>query len=284
MKKAVIIGCGPAGISASLYIKRAGIDVVVIGTEKTALMNAEFIENYYGFAKPISGIKLFKEGIAQAKRLGTHVINDEVTSIVGIDKFIVKTASNEEITANAIVLATGKTRLASKINGLAEFEGHGVSYCAICDAFFYKNKHVAVIGNGAYALSEARELLALANVTILTNGLASDIVKLSGINYSELEIEKVYGESKVKGILFKNKETLEVDGIFVAIGFASSLDFAKKLGIFTENNRIITNEKQETNLPGIYAAGDCATDINQIATAVSQGAIAGISVINFLRK
>ncbi len=284
MNQVIIIGCGPAGVSAALYTKRAGFATTIIGLSRTALFKAEKIENYYGFKEPVTGNQLFKDGIAQAKRLGCNVIEDEVISIANESNFKVKTATSGEFTGAAVILATGKQRFTPNIAGLKEFEGHGVSYCAICDAFFYRNKKVVVIGNGAYAISEAKELKAVADVTILTNGTASEEVKLSGIPYLCLEIENIYGENKVNGIGFKKGQTLAVDGVFVAIGSASSIDFAKKLGLFIENNCIVVDTKQQTNYPGIFAAGDCCTTLSQVCVAVAQGAVAGLSAVEFIRN
>ncbi|MBQ3067666.1 MAG: FAD-dependent oxidoreductase [Oscillospiraceae bacterium] len=284
MNQVIVIGCGPAGVSAALYTKRAGLATTIIGSNKTALFKAEKIENYYGFKEPVNGVQLFKEGIDQAKRLGCNVIEDEVISIANESNFKVKTATNGEFIGAAVILATGKQRFTPNIAGLREFEGRGVSYCAICDAFFYRNKKVAVIGNGAYAVSEAEELKAVADVTILTNGTASEEVKLSGIPYLDLEIENIYGEAKVNGIGFKDGQTLTVSGVFVAIGSASSIDFAKKLGLFVENNRIIVDAKQQTNYPGIFAAGDCCAALSQVCVAVAQGAVAGLSAVEFIRS
>lgn len=284
MNQVIIIGCGPAGVSAALYTKRAGFATTIIGLSRTALFKAEKIENYYGFKEPVTGDQLFKNGIAQAKRLGCNVIKDEVISITNESNFKVKTATSGEFTGAAVILATGKQRFTPNIAGFKEFEGHGVSYCAICDAFFYRNKKVVVIGNGAYAVSEAEELKAVADVTILTNGTASEDVKLSGIPYLDLEIENIYGENKVNGIGFKKGQTLAADGVFVAIGSASSIDFAKKLGLFIENNCIVVDAKQQTNYPGIFAAGDCCATLSQVCVAVAQGAVAGLSAVEFIRN
>ena len=142
MNQVIVIGCGPAGVSAALYTKRAGLATKIIGPNKTALFKAEKIENYYGFKEPVNGVQLFKEGIEQAKRLGCNVIEDEVISIANESNFKIKTATNGEFIGAAVILATGKQRFAPNIAGLKEFEGRGVSYCAICDAFFYRNKNI----------------------------------------------------------------------------------------------------------------------------------------------
>ncbi|MEE3397334.1 MAG: NAD(P)/FAD-dependent oxidoreductase, partial [Succiniclasticum sp.] len=142
----IIIGSGPAGISAALYAKRAGADVTVISRGSGALAKAEKIENYYGLAGPVTGAELEASGIAGAKRLGVNFIEDEVVGVSMNDDFtgLVVQTPNRTCEAKAVVLAAGSTRLAPKIPGLKELEGKGVSYCAICDAFFYRQKTVAV--------------------------------------------------------------------------------------------------------------------------------------------
>ena len=143
----IIIGAGPAGISASLYAKRAGTNVLVLYNENTSLSKAEKIENYYGFPGGITGEDLYENGIKQAKELGVEIKKKEVIQIENLgNTFNVKT--EEEIyETKAIILSTGNKKVRPNIKGIKEFEGKGVSYCAICDAFFYRNKNVAVIGN-----------------------------------------------------------------------------------------------------------------------------------------
>ena len=170
MSNVIIIGNGPAGVSASLYTARAGVETTIIGSGLGALGKAEKIENYYGFAEPVDAKELVAAGIAQAKRAGVSYIEDEVVGIGFGQKLMVstKTASYE---ADYVVLSTGASRSTPPIPGLRELEGHGVSYCAVCDAFFYRGKDVAVLGSGEYAMHEASELLpVVGSITVLTNG------------------------------------------------------------------------------------------------------------------
>ncbi|MEG1244188.1 MAG: FAD-dependent oxidoreductase, partial [Oscillospiraceae bacterium] len=158
MANVIIVGSGPAGVSASLYTARAGIETTIITTGYSALKKAEKIENYYGFDSPVSGSQLESMGINGAKRLGVNIIEKEVVGISFDDKLVVNTV-DKELKADGVIIATGSSRLTPKIKGITEFEGKGVSYCAVCDAFFYRGKNVAVIGNGEYAVHEALELL-----------------------------------------------------------------------------------------------------------------------------
>ncbi|MEG1994442.1 MAG: FAD-dependent oxidoreductase, partial [Oscillospiraceae bacterium] len=242
MAKVIIVGSGPAGVSASLYIKRGGIDVQIIGKDMGALAKAEKIENYYGFENGISGKDLIETGINQAKNLGVEVTNDEVVGISYDGDFIVKTKQSE-YKANALVMATGTSRKAPSIKGLAEFEGRGVSYCAVCDAFFYRKKDVAILGNGEYALNEANEIANVASiVTILTNGNEPD-TDFGKYSVVKTEISEITGDGKVEKVLLKDGTEVNVSGIFVAVGTASTSDLARKIGAFIENNKIIVNDK-----------------------------------------
>lgn len=143
----IIIGAGPAGISASLYAKRANLNVLVLHNDEASLKSAEKIENYYGFSGGISGKDLYENGIKQAQELGVEIKKFEVIQIENLgNNYNVKT-ENENYEAKSIILSTGNKKIKPEIKGIKEFEGRGVSYCAVCDAFFYRNKNVAVIGN-----------------------------------------------------------------------------------------------------------------------------------------
>lgn len=283
MKNIIIIGAGPAGISAALYTTRAGFDTTVIAIPGGGLYKAEKIENYYGFKEPISGKDLYESGIEGAKRLGVKFIRGEVVGMGFSDKFTVKTTDNE-FSADAVIIATGSKRNKPDIENLEKFEGKGVSYCAVCDAFFHKGKNVAVLGNAQYALCEANELINIANsVTLLTNGEEPKISD-ERLTVNKKKIKVLSGCNLLEKVIFEDGSELEVSGLFVALGTAGSADLARKMGILTEGNNIITDENGATNIPGIFSAGDCTGGLLQISKAVYDGANAGIAAINFLRK
>lgn len=285
----IIIGKGPAGITAGIYIKRANKNVLIIGKDGGALERAEKIENYYGVEK-ITGKELIQKGIKQAQTLGIEVVTDEVTGIgyvvEGQANYKVKTRNNEYLT-KTIILATGASRKRPNIRGIQEYEGKGVSYCAICDAFFYKNKDVAVLGEGDYAFAEASELLPVAkSVTLLTNGkepVENRSIEEEKLTINQREIVEFRGDTTIKEVHFSDATKLEIQGVFIAIGTASSGDLAKKLGAMVENNQIVVNEKMQTNVPALYACGDCTGGLLQISKAVHEGTIAGLEVIKFLK-
>ena len=166
----IIIGSGPAGISASLYTARANLKTLIISKGIGILQKVTKIDNYYGLETTLTGEELQEIGINQAKKLGVEFEEDEVLKIDYENSFIVETI-NSKYKAKSVIIATGTSRKTPKINGIKEYEGKGVSYCATCDAFFFRGKDVAVLGAKEYALHEAEELKRVANsVTILTNG------------------------------------------------------------------------------------------------------------------
>lgn len=282
--QAIIIGSGPAGISAALYLKRAGIDVTILAKDGGALLKTERIENYYGFDEPISGKELYCRGIAGAERLGCTIKKEEVFSVEYTGGFLVK-ASGGEYLADAVLLATGASRKAPNIAGLHALEGSGVSYCAVCDAFFYRQKDVAVLGSGEYAAHEAQILARTAgSVTILTNGEPFTGMLPHGAACDTRPIAEIEGKQRVTGVRFADGGKCEVSGVFVAVGVASSADLARKIGVQTEGSRIVADENGATNVPGLYAAGDCVGGLLQISTAVAEGAKAAMAMIRFLQK
>lgn len=284
MKDIIIIGSGPAGLSAALYARRAGMATTVIALDNGALEKAEKIENYFGLERPLSGRELIANGIEQAKRLGTELITDEVTDVQWDGDFTV-TAKNGVYRAKSVILTTGASRKKLKIKGLTEFEGKGVSYCAVCDAFFYRQKNVAVIGSGEYALHEVSELLpTCSSVTLFTNGSPLTATFPSSVKIIETPIAEIYGEEKVNGIRLIDNTEVQVSGVFIAIGTAAAADLARKLGVETNGTSIQVDEKMSTNVPGLFAAGDCIGGVLQVSVAVGEGAKAALSAIEFVRK
>lgn len=284
MYDVIIIGKGPAGISASLYIKRANLSVMVIGKSIGALEKAKTIENYYGITA--TGKEIAEAGIKQAEELKIPIKTEEVLSISYDNTFIV-TTNKDKYEAKVVLLATGTNRISPNINGLREFEGKGISYCAVCDGFLYRGQDVAVLGNGEYALHEAQELADIAKtVTILTNGKSNiDSNKLqSKILINEKIIKEFEGDSIIRKVKFEDKTELIIRGIFVAEGVATSIDFARKLGAKIKQNKIIVDSKMATNIPGLYAAGDCIGGLLQVSTAVAEGAIAATEIIKYIRE
>ena len=281
----IIIGAGPAGTTTSLYTQRGNLKTLMIHNEESTLSKAKTIENYYGFEDGITGEDLYYQGIKQASNLGVEVIKEETLKIEVKDNYfeVITTQNNYE--GKTIVLATGTKKKTTNIKGIKEFEGKGISYCAICDGFFYRNREVAVLGNGNYAISEINDLINIVSkITLLTDGENVPEFRNENINVNTKKIKELRGSSKVEEIEFEDKTILKTDGIFIAQGTATSIDFAKKIGIITKDNHIIVNENMETNVPGIYACGDCTGGLLQISKAVYEGTKAGLQVIKYIKE
>ena len=282
MYDVIVIGSGPAGITAAIYAKRRNLSILVISKGNGALQKAEKIDNYYGFENGISGKELYENGIKQAKNLGIDFIEDEVINIEYINQFTVETV-NSKYEAKAVVLATGVSRNIPNIKGIKgikEFEGKGVSYCAVCDSFFYKGKDVAVLGDGNYAIHEFETLKPIASsVTILTNGNTMVENRDSSIEVNSKKIREFRGDTKLEKVEFEDNTIQNLNGVFIAMGTASSSDLARKIGARIENNNIVVNENMETTVPGLFACGDCTGGLLQISKAVYEGAKAGLAVL-----
>ena len=284
----LIVGKGPAGISAALYALRSGLSVLIVAKDTGALARAHAIANYYGFEEPITGAELERRGEAQAMALGAEIFTGEVLDLMFADQFHarVKGADGErEFLAKSVVVAAGSVRAKAPVSGLDAFEGKGVSYCAVCDGFFYRKKNVVVLGNGAYALSEAKELLPLAaQVSICTLGEEPKVEIPAEYAVEKEKIVAVEGDDHVQKIRFASGKEIPVDGIFVALGTASAADLARKTGAAVQSNKLVVDEKLMTTVPGLFAAGDCLGGILQVAVAVGEGAKAGLAVVEYLRQ
>lgn len=285
----IIIGSGPAGISAALYTSRANLKTLIISKNDSMLKKAEKIENYFGFENPIRGEELLLRGENQAKRLGVEFVQGEVVSVEKENYFEVKTA-DMIYKSKAVLLATGQRRKNINIEGVQKFEGKGISYCATCDGFFYKGLKVGVLGYKDFALNEAIELSHVTkDITIFTNGMElelSDVYKnkLGEFKLESKPIQKFSGNDNITNVVLEDGTNINIDGIFIAYESASSIDFARKLGVAIEKEAIMVDESFKTNLEGFFAAGDCTGGIKQISVAVGQGAISGKSIIEYLSK
>lgn len=281
----IIIGSGPAGISASLYTARANLKTLIISKGIGILEKVNKIDNYYGLENTLTGEELQEIGINQAKKLGVEFEEDEVVKIDYEDGFMVETI-NSRYKAKAVIIATGTSRKAPKINGIKEYEGRGISYCATCDAFFFRGKDVAVLGAQEYALHEAEELERVANsVTILTNGEEPVQNRSIDFDIEEKKIREFRGSNSIEEIHFEDNTIKKIDGVFVAIGTATSSDLARKVGArIDEKGNILVDEGMSTNVPNLYACGDCTGGILQIAKAVYEGMVAGMSAIKNIKK
>lgn len=289
MRKCVIIGAGPAGMAAALYLKRAGIEPVIIEKEVPGgeMLKTNKIENYLGF-ESIDGGELALKMNKQLKDLGVLIVKDKVLNVIKKDKFEVQ-LELETIECDYVIVATGRTPRKLGLRGEEEFTGRGISYCAVCDGAFYREKEVAVIGGGDSALTEALYLADLCSkvyVIVRRDLRASDvlqnrvknkenIVVLKNVQVSNLE----YENEKLSQIILDDGQTLPVSGMFIAIGGLPELGFLNEMDIEKKNGYIVTNNRMESSVKGLYAIGDVRyKDFYQIVTAVSDGAVAALSI------
>lgn len=292
----LIIGAGPAGLTATLYAVRAGLKTILIsrtlGGTADSITN---IENWPGYKG--SGIELMKKFYEQLKTYPIEVILDDVQSIERIGKeFSVKTG-DKEIYAKKIILATGIKRADLKIKGEEKFKGKGVSYCTICDAFFFKNKVVAFI---VKENSKIEDITTLSNIAKKVYVLCDKRLRYEKelkkfVKNDRIEIiyngipQEIFGEKKVESLWIKDangERELKVDGIFIEVGATPTIEFTKKLGLKLDKDKfIIVDENMETSVQGIFAAGDVTNSkVKQVLTASSQGAIAAKNASDSLEK
>lgn len=299
MYEVIIIGRGPAGLQAATYTARAGLSTLVLGTDDGSLARADHIENYFGFAAAVSGRHLLSEGAAQAAHFGAELRPE---TVLGIDWSATEANSYEVTTANAkytgraVLLTAGKGLPRLSIPGLAELEGHGVSYCATCDGFLYREKILGVLGAGEYALHEAEALQSFSKkITVYTNAApmesaVREAFQTLHVPINESPILSFSGQEEggvhtLRYIHFRDGSQAELDGLFVALDRPSSSNFALKLGLLTIGDGLIAvDSDMATNLSGIFAAGDCCSAFKQIAVAVGQAAIAAKSIIAYCKR
>lgn len=274
-----VIGSGPAGVSTALYLKRANKDVVVFTNHKSSLLKAKEIENYYGTGK-INGNKLYQDGLSSLNDLSIELIEEEVFNIDFGNKLILETNKNK-YEFDVIVLATGASKNKPKLKNIEKFEGTGISYCATCDGFFFRNKKIAVLGNSDFALHELNYLKNISSdLFLLTNG---DSLESEFITYNN-KIKELVGETSLEKIIFEDNTELLIDALFIANDSPDSNVLAKKCGILTDKSGIVVNDKFETNVPGIYACGDAVKGQKQIAKAVYEGMLTATNIIEYINK
>lgn len=279
MYDTIVIGNGPAGISGAIYLKRFNYNVLVIGKDLGALEGDHYIDNYYGL-KHIKGSDLINSGIEQARDLGIDVLKDEVVAIeYGANGFVVKTI-NSTYETKTVFLTAGKPRTKLLIGSLKEYEGKGISYCAICDGFFFRNKKIGIVGNSYYMKNELEVLKKFSSdITVFTNGLDTDVLDTKVVK--DKLVTFTGDENKLTGLDTPNAH-YDLDACFIAIGSANATSFAKHLGLqIDEKDNIVVNNFM-TNIPGIFAGGDIIGGLAQVSKAVCDGALASLEIKKYL--
>jgi len=290
----VIIGQGPAGLSAAIYAARANIDTIVMGLRPK--IDGDYdIENYFGFADVVKGSDLMSAGRAQTVKAGAELLEERVLGVHWADDgqgFAVKTETGH-YKACSLIIAAGVSRIRPGIKGFEDYDGKGVSYCVSCDGPFSRDKPVLVLGEGIYAADCALELLTYtADVTVCANGKQLTIPKdlldqLADKNITIVpdKIELLEGSGGLERVVFADGSTRDAFSMFVAMGEASTTSFAKTIGLEQDDKGSIkVDEMMHTNMPGIFAAGDCVGRFKQIAVAVGEGALAAREAITYVKQ
>jgi len=298
----VIIGAGPAGLTAGLYAARAEIKTVIL--EKTGpggqVLNTDWVDNYPGFPEGLSGFDLVDKMRAQAERFGVEIRSAEVAGLTVRDKGFEVALAGEKVTAGAVILATGAHPRPLGVEGEAEFIGRGVSYCATCDGPFYKGATLAVVGGGDSAVEEAVYLTRFADRVYLIHRrdklrAVECIVKRALDNDKvtpvwDTVVERIAGEDQVTAVHLKNVKTgqasvLDVDGVFSFIGLIPDSDLVAALADRDDIGFVVTDEDMRTRTPGLFVAGDVRHKIlRQISTAVGDGATAAFAAQHYLEN
>ena len=295
----VIIGGGPAGLTAGLYTSRAGLKSLLVerGAFGGQIVNAPLVENYPGFPEGVSGADLGALMHQQATKYGLETVTAEVTDVKLGKPYRVVT-SERSFEAGAIIIAAGSEYRKLGVPGEEKLVGHGVSYCATCDGFFFRQREVAVVGGGDAAITDALELVQHATKIYVIHRRdqlrAGQVLQQRALAEPKIEfiwdtvVEEIVGEPLLKALKLRNvktnrSSTLEVAGVFVAVGLKpNSQPFADVVKL-SKTGHIVTDELMTTSTPGLFAAGDIRQQsARQIASAVGDGATAALSAFNYL--
>jgi thioredoxin reductase (NADPH) len=291
----LIIGAGPAGLQAAINGVRKKATVLVLGRPERSSLYRAHVENYLCVEGVREGGELLAVGIDQVKRFGAEYLAEDVLHIEhASETFAVRIESDRTIKARSLIFATGTSRKKLKVKGEKELSGKGVSYCVDCDANFYRNAKVVVVGNESAAVDGALTLLGYASeVHLVTKELAVSEEMYRKISESGVKVHQnnwvseIQGENAVEGVLLKDGTRLEVEGIFIELGAKGALELATTIGVQLDSEtftHIDCNKKQQTNIPGVYAAGDIAGHPYQMAKAVGEGCVAGWEAANYSLK
>jgi thioredoxin reductase (NADPH) len=289
----IILGTGPAGLQAAIHAARKKVSVLVLGKEtKSSLFHAH-VENFCCIFN-ITGEEMLNVGRQQAANFGADLLDEDVLNILPDgQQFKIISESGTELTCSALIVATGTARNKLGAPGEKEFLGRGVSYCVECDANFFKDEDVAVVGGASAAVGGALTLLDYAKTVNLiydkldvTDTLAAELNKSDVVIHENAKVKKISGDTAVKEIILEDGSRIPVAGAFIELGARGVMELAGHIGIqFDDEMKYIeTNKKMETNVPGVYAAGDICGPPWQMAKAVGEGCVAGIAAATYAKK
>lgn len=289
----VILGTGPAGLQAAIHAARKKISVLVLGRRPQSSLYKAHVENFCCLGK-IAGQDLLDAGREQAQSFGAQMWDEDVLEVEPQGEgFLIKTESGREVAAGALVLAMGISRNKLGVKGEKELLGKGVSYCVDCDAGFYRQAKVAVVGEGSAAFSGALTMLMVAGEVHLIYGqatvdptLAAQVEAGGIIVHPGRKVKAILGADKVEGLELDDGATLEVEGVFIELGAKGAVALAGTLGVMMDPETmqyVAADKKQATNLPGVYACGDITGPPWQVAKAVGEGCVAGLEAAAFAK-
>ena len=297
----IIIGGGPAGLTAGLYTSRAGLKSLLVerGIVGGQIINATLVENYPGFPQGISGAKLGSLMYQQAVKYGLEIVTAEVTGIAQGQPYSISTTAGD-FEATTIIIAAGSEYRKLGVLGEERLSGHGVSYCATCDGFFFRDREIAVIGGGDTAITDALELTRHAKKVSVIHRRdqlrAGRVLQQRAFAQPKLEfiwttvVEEIIGEKLLSGLKLRNVKTgqrsiLEVAGVFVAVGLMPNSQNFFNIVDLDDAGYIITDETMATSAPGIFAAGDIRRNSpRQIGAAVGDGVTAAMSAFKYVQE
>ncbi|MGE4577211.1 MAG: NAD(P)/FAD-dependent oxidoreductase [Candidatus Methanomethylophilaceae archaeon] len=287
----VVIGAGPSGVQAAIYAARRKVSTVIIGKPSNSAAADARIENYFGVIGPVRGRDLLDNGIIQVKSFGAEFVEENVITAERDGKsFIIRTESGKEYTAKSVIMATGISRVKLGIPGEKEFIGRGVSYCSVCDCNFFKGKTVAVICDETEAAMAAELMTKYATqVYCITKGPKAvkalvDRALLAGVIMKDVSPKEIRGDGKVESLVLGDDSEIDLDGVFIELGAKSAADLAMDMDLMPEmDNTIKVDAKYATKVPGLFACGDVVGKPWQVARAVGQGCMAGLSAADYAK-
>ncbi len=292
----VILGSGPAGLQAAVHAARARAKTAVLGKARSSALYRAHVENYCCLNDTVSGESILNEGRRQAEKFGALLIDEDVVHIEQLEdgRFRVELESEDTLLVRSAILAMGISRNRLNVPGEKELLGRGVSYCVDCDANFFRNRVVTVVGNGSAAAAGALRMLVVATETHLVCDSLDVAEKLryqleSSRTRLHLgrKVSGIEGDSEVRAVLLDNGEKIETSGVFVELGAKGAIELVTGLGVALDSESmrfVAVGKKQETNVPGLYAAGDICGPPWQIAKAVGEGCVAGLEAAAYARK
>ncbi|MCP3955534.1 MAG: FAD-dependent oxidoreductase [Desulfobacterales bacterium] len=290
----VIFGTGPAGLQAAIHAARKKVRVLVMGREQKSSLYRAHIENYCCIER-VTGEEMLRQGIDQATRSGAAFLHEDVIKTAQAESgFTLTTESGRSIHTHTLILAMGISRNRLGVPGEKELIGKGVSYCVDCDANFYKGARVVVTGNESAAVSGALTMLfyaaevhLVADQLQVAESLALQVRESNVVLHDRLKIKEITGGDEVQGVILDNGETIDADGVFIETGAKGAIELAATLGVALDEEKfefIVADKQQQTNLPGIYAAGDICGPPWQMAKAVGEGCVAGLAAAKYAKK